>query len=161
MADKGRLAKKAPHADLTYKIIGAAMAVHRRLGPGYKEQVYQNALEQEFSEVGLSFEPQKAVEVYDQDVLVGLYYLDFLVEGKVVVEIKALSSLNTTHIVQVVTYLTATGCPIGLLLNFGQRSLVPKRIFPPKKVTEHRINRQCLFIPDWLKEQRDPSPPNT
>ena len=100
--------EKAPHADLTYKIIGAAMAVHRKLGPGHGEKIYQKNLEQEFQRrLGLSaegvskpiaFEAPRRVEVYDEGILVGFYILDFLVEGKVVVEIKALSQLDNSHV---------------------------------------------------------------
>jgi len=75
-------------------------------------------------------------------------------ESVVVVEIKALRVLNNSHEAQVITYLIATGCPVVLLLNFGERSLRFKRILPPSKVAEHRINRQWLFVPDWLAAQR-------
>ena len=135
------LIEKAPHADLTYKIIGAAMAVHRKLGPGYGEKIYHKNLEQEFQQrLGLSaegvskpiaFESPKRVEVYDE----------------------RLTALDNSHVAQVITYLTATKSPIGLLLNFGERSLVYRRILPPKKVTQHHINYQWLFVPDKLKKQ--------
>jgi GxxExxY protein len=110
-------------------------------------------LEQEFQQRGIAFDAPKRVKVYDESVFVGYYILDFLVEGKAVVEIKALSQLDNSHIAQVITYLTATKSPVGLLLNFGERSLVYRRILPPKKVAEHRINRQWLFVPDKLKKQ--------
>ena len=142
-----------PHEELTYRIIGAAMAVHRRLGPGYREAVYQRALGQEFADREVGCEPQKMVEVYDNEALVGLYYLDFLVEEKVIVEIKALRGLDNSHLAQVITYLTATDCPIGLLINFGERSLRHRRVFPSPDAVAHRINRQWLFVPDWLKPQ--------
>lgn len=148
---QNKLIEDAPCADLTYQINGAAMAVHRRMGPGHRERVYQHALEHELTRCGLSFEPQKNIQVYDEGVLVGLYILDFLVEGKVVVEIKALSALDNSHIAQVIAYLTATACPVGLLIDFGERSLRYRRILPPRKVAEHRISRQWLFVPDWLK----------
>jgi GxxExxY protein len=148
---QSKLIEDAPYAHLTYQINGAAMAVHRRMASGHKEQVYQHALEHELTRHGLSFEPQKNIEVYDEGVLVGLYILDFLVEGGVVVEIKALSGLDNSHVAQVIAYLTATGCPVGLLINFGERSLRFRRILPPHRLMEHRINRQWLFVPDWLK----------
>jgi GxxExxY protein len=146
----GKLMKKAPHADLTYKVIGAAMAVHRKLGPGHGEKIYQKNLEQEFQRLGFTFESQERIKVYDENVFVGFYIPDFLVEGKVVVEIKALSQLDNSHVAQVITYLTATKSPVGLLLNFGERNLVYRRILPPKKVTQHHINYQWLFIPKQL-----------
>ena len=149
--------EKAPHSDLTYKIIGAAMAVHRKLGPGYGEKIYHKNLEQEFQQRGIAFESPKRVKVYDESVFVGFYILDLLVEGKVVVEIKALSQIDNSHVAQVITYLTATKSPVGLLLNFGERSLAYQRILPPKKVAEHRINRQWLFVPEHLSLDNDPN----
>ena len=145
--------KSAPHADLTYKIIGSAMIVHRKLGPGHGEKIYQKDLEQEFQRRGITFESQKWIKVYDEGVSVGFYIPDFLVGGKIIVEIKALSQLDNSHVAQVVTYLTATSFPVGLLLNFGERSLVYRRILPPKKVTQHHINYQWLFVPDRLKNK--------
>ncbi len=142
----------APHEDLTYRINGAAMAVHRRIGPGEREEIYQRALEEEFKRVGLSFEPQKNIPVYDGNVLLGYYIPDFIVEGKVIVEIKAFSTLPQKYLGQIVTYLNHTGLPIGLLLNFGQRSLVFKRIFPSPQALK-QPNYHWLFIPDWLKNQ--------
>jgi len=150
---KSKLMEKVPHADLTYKIIGAAMAIHRKLGPGHGEKIYQKDLEQEFQRRGIAFEPQKRIEVYDEGILVGFYIPDFLVEGKVIVEIKALSQLDNSHVAQVITYLTATSSLAGLLLNFGERSLAYRRILPPKKVTQHHINYQWLFVPDWLNNK--------
>ena len=152
---KSKLMKKAPHSDLTYKIIGAAMAIHRKLGPGYGEKIYQKNLEQEFQQRGIAFDAPKRVKVYDGSVFVGYYILDFLVEGKVVVEIKALSQLDNSHVAQVITYLTATKSPVGLLLNFGERSLAYRRILPPKTVTQHHINRQWLFVPEHLSLDND------
>jgi len=142
---------KTPHDQLTYTIIGCAMAAHRELGPGYRENTYQRALEARLSEAGLAHEPQKLFEVHDNEVLVGYYIPDFIVEETVPVEIKALNGLDNSHLAQIIGYLAVTGCPLGLLINFGRRSLEYRRIFPPKDITEHRINRQWLFIPDWLK----------
>ena len=148
---------ETPYDHLTYRIIGCAMAVHRRRGPGYREDTYQRDLEVRFAENGLAYVAQKNIEVYDSengDVLVGYYIPDFIVEEKVVVEIKALRGLDNSHIAQVIAYLAVTGCPIGLLLNFGTRSLQKRRIFPPRNVVEHRVNRQWLFMPDWLKVEQ-------
>ena len=148
---------ETPYDHLTYRIIGCAMAVHRRRGPGYREDTYQRDLEVRFAENGLAYVAQKNIEVYDSengDVLVGYYIPDFIVEEKVVVEIKALRGLDNSHIAQVIAYLAVTGCPIGLLLNFGTRSLQKRRIFPPRDVVEHRVNRQWLFVPDWLKVEQ-------
>jgi len=146
-----------PHEDITYRINGAAMAVHRRLGPGHKEEVYQRALEAEFEKVGLSFEAQKNLEVHDEGRLVGYYIPDFIVEGKVIVEIKAFATLHQKYLGQVITYLNHTGLAVGLLINFGERSLRPRRVFPSPQAAEFRVNYQWLFVPDWLKAERNSS----
>lgn len=144
---------KAPHEDITYRIIGAAMAVHRRLGPGHKEIVYQRALEDEFEKVGLAFEAQKNLEVYYEGRLVGYYIPDFIVEGKVIVEIKAFATLHVKYLGQVITYLNHAGLPIGLLINLGERSLRYCRVFPSPQTAEFRVNHQWLFVPNWLKAE--------
>jgi GxxExxY protein len=147
-----------PYDELTYKIIGCAMAVHRSLGPSHRENTYQRDLQEHFVQAGLSFEPQKVYEVYDSlenGSLIGYYIPDFVVEGKVVVEIKALNGLDNSHMAQVIGYLVVTGLSIGLLINFGLRSLQYKRILPPQKTQEYRINRQWLFVPDWLRKQNE------
>ncbi|MBM4465943.1 MAG: GxxExxY protein [Chloroflexi bacterium] len=148
---------KGPHEDITYRINGAAMAVHRRLGPGHKEEVYQRALEAEFEKVGLSFEAQKNLEVYDEGRLVGYYIPDFIVEDKVIVEIKAFATVHQKYLGQVITYLNHTGLAVGLLINFGERSLRPRRVFPSPQAAEFRVNYQWLFVPDWLKAERNTS----
>jgi GxxExxY protein len=148
-----------PYDDLTYRIIGCAMSVHRKLGSGFRENTYQRDLEVQFTEAGLTFEAQKLFEVFDSldgSQLIGYYIPDFVVEDKVVVEIKALRGLDNSHLAQVIGYLAVGKYPIGLLVNFGLRSLQYKRIFPPKNVTEHKVNRQWLFVPDWLKTDSDP-----
>ncbi len=145
-----------PHEDVTYRIVGAAMAVHRRLGPGQREDIYQQALEAEFEKVGLAFEPKKKLEVYYGEQLVGYYIPDFIVEGKVIVEIKAFATVHQKYLGQVITYLNHTKLTVGLLINFGERSLRPRRVFPSPQATEFRINHQWLFVPDWLKADRNP-----
>lgn len=118
---------------LTYKINGAAMAVHNRLGPGYREEVYEKALAAELRKRGLAVERQYPVTVIDQGEVVGLFYLDLFVENQVVVEVKAFSHLLTDdERAQVIDYLKATGAPVGLVINFGRRSLDRKRVFPGK-----------------------------
>ena len=149
----GRLVK-TPYDDLTYRIIGSAMAVHRAKGAGKRESNYQRALEAQFAKDGLAFVAEKNIEVYHEDRLIGLYIPDFIVEDTVVVEIKALSGLDNSHIAQVIAYLAVTGCPVGLLLNFGTRSLQKRRILPPRNISEHTVNRQWLFVPDWLNVEQ-------
>ena len=147
-----------PYDDLTYQIIGCAMAVHSRLGPGYREDTYQRDLEVHLHERNIFFESQKLYEVRDTltgDALIGYYIPDLMVDDKVVVELKAVKGIDNTHLAQVIGYLAVTGCSLGLLINFGERRLVYKRVLPPKKIQEHRVNRQWLFIPDWLRQAED------
>lgn len=139
---------------ISYQIIGAAMAVHRQRGPGFRENTYQRDMELQLARAGIEFEAQKTLEVYDstqEGVLVGYYIPDFIAAIQVVVELKALKGMNASHEAQVIGYLAVTKCPLGLLINFGARSLQWKRIFPPRNVTEHQVNRHWLFVPDWLK----------
>jgi GxxExxY protein len=145
----------APHEALTYKIIGIAMAVHRRLGPGHKEAIYQKAMEDGLVEAGLGFEPEPNLPVYDGERLLGYYIPDLIVEGKVIVELKAFAELHQKYLGQVITYLNFTRLEIGLLINFGEKSLRPRRVFPSPQAKEFQINHQWLFTPDWLKGQRE------
>ena len=143
-----------PHEDLTYRIIGAALAVHSRLGPGHKEEIYQRALEAQSIEAGLAFEAQKMLEVYDNGHLVGYYIPDFIYEGKVIVEIKAFSSLSSRYRGQVITYLNHTGLQVGQLINFGERRLRFQRVFPSVQAAKYPVQYEWLFIPDWLRAER-------
>lgn len=130
------------------------MAVHRQLGPGYRENTYQRDLEIALHKDGLSYEPQKLLSVYgsaEKDALIGYYIPDFLVAEQVIVEIKALSWLDGRHLAQVIGYLAVSGCSVGLLINFGRRSLEWKRIFPTQDIIEHRVNHQWLSVPTHLK----------
>jgi GxxExxY protein len=127
----------APHRELTYAIIGAAMTVHNKIGPGHKEAVYQKMLTDEMVPRGLSVEPERAIEIVVDEKVYGLLYIDHLVNEAVVMECKALSHLLTREeVAQVITYLAATGLPVGLLLNLGRRRLEYKRILRPKKLHE-------------------------
>jgi GxxExxY protein len=117
---------EAPFEELTYRIIGCDMALHRKRGSGYREQVYQRDLEIPMTEAGLAIESQKLYEIFDEldgEQLVGYYIPDFVVEDKVIVEIKALKALEDSHTAQVIGYLAISGCRVGLLINFGTSSL--------------------------------------
>jgi GxxExxY protein len=119
---------KLLYETLTYDIIGAAMEVHRVLGPGFLEAVYQAALEYELTLRGIPFEAQKRLEVIYKGQVVGEYIADIVVDGKVIVELKAISALTKAHEAQAHNYLAATGLRLALLLNFGAKSLEWKRI---------------------------------
>ena len=147
---------ETPHDELTYKIIGCAMAVHREYGSGLREDTYQRDLEAHLAERGLDFEAQRLYEVSDSgqgETLIGYYIPDFVVAEQVIVEIKALRGLDNSHLAQVIGYLAVSGCSVGLLVNYGRRSLEWKRILPPKDVAECQVNRQWLWVPDWLREE--------
>jgi GxxExxY protein len=117
----------------TYLIIGATMTVHNRLGSGFKEEVYEKALEVEINQQGMAVVRQHPVSVGYSDEQVALFYLDLFVEGQVVVEVKAFShQLTNDERAQMINYLKATSAPIGLLFNFGRRVLEYHRIFPGK-----------------------------
>jgi GxxExxY protein len=115
------------HDRLTQKIIGCAMTVHRTLGPGFLESVYQNALAHELQKAGIAVECESKIKVHYDGIVVGDFSADMLVERCVLVENKAVQTLITAHEVQLVNYLTATGIEIGLLLNFGASRLEFKR----------------------------------
>jgi len=127
------LREGAYYSDLTYEIIGAAMDVHRELGPGLPEKIYENALLHELTLQEIDFEVQKQIRVIYKGVLLGEFFLDLLVDGKVIVELKALSQLLPVHKSQVITYLKASHLKVGLLINFGEPSLAFERIFSPSK----------------------------
>ena len=115
------------HEDLTYAIIGAAMEVHRVLGPGYLESVYEEALAHEFDVRGIAHERQAELSVRYKEIVAGKFRADSLVDGRVVVELKATRTLTETDEAQLLNYLKGTGYRIGLLLNFGTPSLQHSR----------------------------------
>ena len=116
--------------DLTYRIIGAAMAVHNEIGPGFKEEVYEKALQIKLNQVGVGVERQFHIPVMFQGEQVALFYLDLFVEDQVVVELKAFShQLTNDELAQVINYLKASDAPVGLLFNFGRRKLEFRRVF--------------------------------
>ncbi len=113
--------------ELTETIIGCAMRVHSALGPGFLESVYQRALEHELLKTGLQVECQKPVLVHYDGVIVGDFTADLIVEGKVMIELKANQALVVANEAQLVNYLAATRVEVGLLINFGAQRLEFKR----------------------------------
>ena len=116
------------YKEITFAVIGAAMEVHRILWPGFLAAVYQAALERELTLRGIPFEKQVNLPVSYKDVLIGEYIADFIVDGKLIVEIKAVSNFNSQHQAQAMHYLAATGLRLALLLNFGTGSLEHRRV---------------------------------
>ncbi len=115
-------------SDITGQVIGAAMEVHSLLGPGFLESVYEEAMAVEFRYRGIAFERQKELPVYYRDSVIKKFVCDYLVCGKVVVELKAIKALTELEHIQLTGYLKASGLSIGLLLNFGAKSLDFKRM---------------------------------
>jgi GxxExxY protein len=113
---------------LSARIIEAAIAVHRALGPGFLESIYHNALRVALRQGGIVYENKKKVRIYFEGVQVGVHFLDLLVDGQIVVELKAVSDLEAVHFAQVRSYLSATGLRVGLLMNFNVSTLLVKRI---------------------------------
>jgi len=113
----------------TYKIVGAAMEVHKVLGPGFSESIYQEALAIEFEKQGIPFEKEKAISVYYKDIkLEHTFRADFVCYDGIIVELKALENTTSEHQSQVINYLKSTGFQLGILLNFGERQLYRRRI---------------------------------
>ena len=116
------------YKELSYAVVGAAMEVHQHLGPSFLEKVYQKALAYELSLRKIPFEQYKPLPVTYKGLLVGEYEADFIVDGKIILEIKAVSSFHPAHEAQALHYLAATGYRLALLLNFGKESLQQKRV---------------------------------
>lgn len=121
-----------PLSDLTGKIIGCAMEVHRILGNGFQEVIYQRALAMEMRMQGLAFSREHEMTIVYKGEEIGLRRVDFFVEGKVMVELKAVIQLEDVHLAQAINYLEAYGLDIGLLINFGNTSLQFKRVMKPR-----------------------------
>lgn len=118
-----------PHKDLTEKIIGAAFTVHNELGSGFVEKVYENALALELKSKGFNIEQQKPVTVKYKGELAGEFCADIVVDGIVLVEVKAVKSLLKEYESKLIHYLKATGIEVGLLINFGESVQVRRKIY--------------------------------
>ena len=116
------------YSELTAKIIGCAMRVHSALGNGFQEVIYQRALAIEMTDYGLSFHRELEMPVYYKNQRIGTRRVDFLVEDIIAVELKALIQLSEVHLAQAINYLEAYDLEIGLLINFGAKSLQFKRV---------------------------------
>jgi len=121
-----------PESELTGKIIGCAMEVHKHLGNGFQEVVYQRALSIELNMNSLQHEREKEMSLSYKGFDIGKRRVDFFVMNKIMVEIKAVKQLEDVHLAQAINYLEAYGMKIGLLINFGSTSLQFKRVMKPK-----------------------------
>jgi GxxExxY protein len=119
---------KYKYADLTSKIIGCAMKVHSTLGNGFQEVIYQRALEIEMNVEGIPFQREFEMPIFYRNQHIGTRRVDFLINGVISVELKAITQLEDVHLAQAINYLEAYNLEIGLLINFGERSLIFKRL---------------------------------
>jgi GxxExxY protein len=132
--------KEYKYSDITRKIIGAAMKVHSTLGTGFQEVIYQRALVIEMAKQNLSFQRELEMEIYYDGQEIGTRRVDFLVEDKVMVELKALTALEDVHLAQAINYLEAYGLEVGLLINFGAKSLEYRRVVNSRKKSASSIS---------------------
>ena len=117
------------HKELTHNIIGCAMKVHSELGNGFQEVIYQRSLAIEMRKQNISFKREMSMEIFYDGIKVGTRRVDFFVESIIMVEIKAVIALQDVHLAQAMNYCQAYNLPIGLLINFGARSLEFKRVY--------------------------------
>lgn len=129
------------HKNITEKIIGAAFEVHKFLGNGFQEVIYQRALAYEMAEAGLEFQREIEQDIYykELDKPIGTRRADFVVENKVLVEIKALVQLEDVHLAQALNYLKAYRLEVGLLINFGSKSMTFKRLVLTQNLRNQKI----------------------
>lgn len=130
---KTMIKEQYPDSELTSNIIGAAMEVHRFLGNGFQEVVYQRALSIELNLRNIEHEREKEMPLQYKGFDIGTRRVDFFVQHKIMVEIKAVKELEDVHLAQAINYLEAYGMEIGLLINFGNTSLQFKRVMKPKQ----------------------------
>lgn len=124
---------KLLHKDLSYRLVGMAMKVHRELGRGFLERVYENAMAILLRKESLSFQQQFPLKVYFEGQIVGDYFADMIVENKIILEFKSAENLSPAYKAQAVNYLRATGLELAIIINFGQDSLQYERIVNYKK----------------------------
>ena len=120
------------YSNITSKIIGCAIEVHKVLGAGFQELIYQRALAKEMILQGVNFQREPEISIYYKEEMIGTRRIDFLVENKISVELKAIKALEEVHLTQAINYLEAYNLEIGLLVNFGTKSLEFKRLINNK-----------------------------
>ncbi len=125
--------EKYPESELTGKIIGCCMEVHRILGNGFQEVIYQRALAIEMNQKEISYGREQEMAIFYKGEEIGTRRVDFFVEGKIMLELKAIIRLEDVHLAQAINYLEAYNMAIGLLVNFGAKSLEFKRVMKPQK----------------------------
>jgi GxxExxY protein len=128
--------------EITYKIIGCSMKIHNTLGNGFQEVIYQRCLDIELKKANLNYGREIEQNIYYENIQVGTRRADFIVENKIIVELKAVINLENVHLAQAKNYVVAYDFPIGLLINFGSVSLQYKKILvlPNLSCKKHKIN---------------------
>ncbi|HEX8676015.1 MAG TPA: GxxExxY protein [Segetibacter sp.] len=139
------------HEAITHKIIGAAMKVHSVLGNGFQEVIYQRALAIEMEKHGLGFKREMEMPIFYDGIDIGTRRVDFFVEDQIMVELKALIKLEDVHLAQAMNYCQAYNLPIGLLINFGAKSLEFKRVYNVNHPDNKRKSELRLI---GLKDER-------
>jgi len=129
------------YSDITEKIIGCALKVHQRMRSGYPELIYNRCLVIEFERASLPFLIEIELPIFYEEIQVGKRRVDFLIENKVVIEIKAVSELTDIHLAQALNYLEALNLEVGLLMNFGSKSLEVKRLINNKYKPSFQSNQ--------------------
>lgn len=124
--------KNVKYSDLTHMVIGCAMQVHKKLGNGFQELIYQRALEIELQKCNISFEREYEMPIFYDDAQIGSRRVDFLIDRKICLELKAIIQLEPVHMAQAINYLEAFNLEIGLLINFGSSSLQFHRLINNK-----------------------------
>lgn len=133
------------YSELTSKIIGCAMIIHKMLGNGFQDVIYQRALAIEMNLAGISYDREFEMPIFYREKQIGTRRVDFLVEGIISVELKAIIKLEDVHFAQAINYLEAYNLEIGLLINFGERSLNFKRLtnkkFKPEIIQSYKSKK--------------------
>ncbi|OAN61665.1 GxxExxY protein [Balneola sp. EhC07] len=130
------------YEELTHKIIGCSMKVHSALGNGFQEVIYQRALSIVMEKEGLSFTREMEMDIFYEGIQIGTRRVDFFVEQTIMTELKALTALEDVHLAQAMNYCQAYNLPVGLLINFGSKSLEFKRVYNVNHPENKNYKRQ-------------------
>ncbi len=146
------------HEELTHKIIGCAMKVHSTLGNGFQEVIYQRALAIEMEKQGLGYQREMEMSIFYEGIDIGTRRVDFFVEENIMVELKALIKLEDVHLAQAMNYCQAYNLPIGLLINFGAKSMEFKRVYNVNHPDNKNFKKSSGLGLEILKDDRMISP---
>lgn len=142
------------HEDITHKIIGCAMKVHATLGNGFQEVIYQRALAIEMQKQGLEFQREMEMSIFYEGYNIGTRRVDFFVENKIMVELKALIKIEEVHLAQAMNYCQAYNLPVGLLINFGAKSLEFRRVYNINHPENRDYKKKSGIESEEIQEKR-------